>query len=96
MAATEIADVLVAVRELVARPENDFSWSSWGDREAALAEIDQLLDLLRVGRIPKRTLDVLFAPTGPIQEVSISSGWAQEFLEVADRYDRAIARTKSS
>jgi hypothetical protein len=34
---------------------------------------------------------VLFLPTGPIQEVSLSSGWAQEFLDLADRYDQAVA-----
>ena len=94
MNAAEIVEVLVAVRELVARPENDFSWSSWGDQGPALAELDELIDLVRRERIPRRTLDVLFAPTGPIQEVSISSGWGAEFLAIAERYDRAIEGKK--
>jgi hypothetical protein len=37
------------------------------------------------------TLDVLFLPTGPIQEVSLSSGWGDEFLQLAERYDAAVA-----
>jgi hypothetical protein len=37
-------------------------------------------------------LIVLFAPTGPIQEVSISSGWGNEFLDLAERFDRAVQR----
>jgi hypothetical protein len=31
----------------------------------------------------------LFAPTGPIQEVSLSSGWGDMFLELAKRMDAA-------
>ena len=35
---------------------------------------------------------VLFLPTGPIQEVSLSSGWGDEFVALADRFDRAVLR----
>jgi hypothetical protein len=31
----------------------------------------------------------LFLPTGPLQELAISSGWGAEFLRLADRYDCA-------
>jgi hypothetical protein len=41
---------------------------------------------------PPLDLRVLFAPTGPIQEVSLSSGWAWEFLATAERFDRAVER----
>ena len=80
--------VLLETRALLARPGNDFSWSSWRDQEAALAEIDELIAEVRRGGKPD-TLDVLFLPAGPIQEVSLSSGWAQEFLDLANRYDQA-------
>jgi hypothetical protein len=30
---------------------------------------------------------VLFAPTGPLQELSLSSGWADDFLKLASRFD---------
>jgi hypothetical protein len=83
--------VLLDARALLARPNNDFSWSAWKDREAALAELDGVIDEVRQGRLPRVTLNVLFGPTGPIQETSISSGWGDEFLEVAARYDQAVA-----
>ena len=35
-------------------------------------------------------LTVLFAPTGPIQEVSLRSGWAEEFLMLAEEFDAAL------
>jgi hypothetical protein len=94
MGSRDLADVLASARELLARQANDFSWSSWKDRESALREVDQVIEKVRRGHIPKMTLDVLFAPTGPIQELSISSGWGHEFLAVAEKYDGAIARIR--
>jgi hypothetical protein len=94
MGSTDLADVLASARELLARRTNDFSWSSWKDQQSALDELDRVIEKVRRGRIPKMTLDVLFAPTGPIQEVSVSSGWSQEFLAVAERYDGTVARIR--
>jgi len=37
-------------------------------------------------------MSVLFAPTGPIQEVSLSSGWGQGFLKLAEDFDAAVER----
>jgi hypothetical protein len=49
--------------------------------------------VLESGKLPPRgDLSVLFAPTGPIQEVSVSSGWGEAFLELAERFDRAAGR----
>jgi hypothetical protein len=31
----------------------------------------------------------MIAPTGPLEEVSVSSGWAQELLNMAMRFDAA-------
>jgi hypothetical protein len=90
------AEKLIAVfeeaRRLLAAAGNDFGWSSWRDRVEALEEIDQVLSGLRSGAPPDvLTLEVLFAPTGPIQEVSLSSGWGDEFVELAGRFDEAMA-----
>jgi hypothetical protein len=85
-----LIDVLDEARSLLAEPDNDFAWSSWKAAGAACREIDRLVSLLASGSLPPRgELSVLFAPTGPIQEVSISSGWGDEFLRLAQRFDRA-------
>jgi hypothetical protein len=85
-----LADVLRSVRELLSSPDNDFAWSSWTDRNAAVAEVESMLALLDGGELPDRLqVSVLFAVTGPLQEVSLSSGWADTFLKVAERFDRA-------
>jgi hypothetical protein len=86
----ELVAVLREARALLSIPGNDFAWSSWEDAGAALREVDRLIAALEAGSLPPRLeLSVLFAPTGPIQEVSLSSGWAEEFLALAARCDRA-------
>ena len=35
-------------------------------------------------------LDLLFAPTGPIQETSIDNGWGTRFLRISEVVDRFI------
>jgi hypothetical protein len=89
---TTLVSILEEARGLLAADGNDFSWSSWRDRDAALDEIDMILAELRSGIIPSTlTLNVLFAPTGPIQEVSLSSGWGDAFIQLANRFDDAMA-----
>ena len=90
--AAEPADKLLlllkATRELATLPTNDFSWSSWRDVAHASAEIDSLISQLEGGDIPDRLdIAVIYAPTGPLQELSLSSGWADTYLEVANRFD---------
>ena len=35
-------------------------------------------------------LQLLFAPTGALQETSLSSGWGEEFVALATRFDDAV------
>jgi hypothetical protein len=86
-----VTAVLGEVRVLLARPGNDFSWSSFQDTAAALAEFDDLTRRVRDDGAVPFALAVLFAPTGPIQEVALSSGWGDDFCTLADRFDAARA-----
>ncbi len=89
----ELVEVLREARALLALPGNDFAWSSWVDGQAALAELDRQIAAIERGQLPAELdLDVLFAPTGPMQEVSLSSGWAQDFLDVAAKFDIVAKR----
>jgi len=83
--------VLEETRVCLARPDNDFSWSSFGDAEAALEELDLFTAAVRQGGPIPLALTVLFAPTGPIQEVALSSGWGAEFLVLAERFDAKVS-----
>ena len=90
----DLIEVLTRTRQLLLLPGNDFIWSSWDNAESAVREIDQFIQLLNDGKLPPRIkLSVLFAPTGPIQEVSISSGWGKKFIVLAEQFDRAAEKT---
>ena len=83
--------VMLEARRLIALPENDFTWSSFIDQETALEEIDGFIDALEAGTANASWIGMLFLPTGPIQEVSLSSGWGEAFVALADRFDLAAA-----
>lgn len=88
----KLISVFEEARDLLADPGNNFDWSSWSGHEDALREVDGILYSLRRGALPERLfMEVLFAPTGLIQEVSISSGWGETFLSLAERFDEALA-----
>lgn len=92
-ALVELATTLREVSWWVAQPSNDFAWSSWEDVTEALAEMEAILIPIEAGQLPddiRHLLRVLFAPTGPLQELSLSSGWASQFLALADRVDRLL------
>ena len=88
-----LISIMQETRSLLAMQGNDFSWSSWLDQGQAVNEIDSILAEMENDSLPD--CRVLFAPTGPIQEVSLSSGWGDEFLELADRFDEAYETAKS-
>lgn len=87
-----LTNVLKASVELVSLDGNDFAWSSWQDRGAAVSELHGLLAKIENEIIPPHlTVSVLFAPTGPMQELSMSSGWADTFLRLATYFDAVEA-----
>lgn len=89
----ELVEVLRETRELLARPDNNFIWSHWNATADALREFDALVAQIESGDTSRRSdLELLFAPTGSIQEVSVSSGWGDEFLAVSERFDAVIKR----
>ena len=85
--------VLREARAFLALEDNDFSWSSWSDQNQAISEIESIIRELENGSVPD--IRLLFAPTGPIQEVSLSSGWGHKFIELAERFDKEYEIAKN-
>lgn len=83
--------MLREAQEFLAMPGNDFVWSSWEGPEQGLQELGTHIAGLEAGEPVRRIrLENLFAPTGPLQEVSTGSGWGQQFLGMAKRFDVAM------
>jgi hypothetical protein len=89
--------VLQETRAILALPDNDFGWSSWDSAEDALREMDGIIAELQSGSFTSAYwVKILFAPTGSIQEVGLSSGWGDQFCVLAARFDDALAKYLAS
>ena len=42
--------------------------------------------------VARQTLVMLFMPTGPLQELSIDSGWGEAFIDLSTRFDEIIRK----
>ena len=58
--------------------------------ELLLYEIDGHIRALLKGGGNRVGMNVLFLPTGPLQELSLDEGWGDEFCALADRFDVAV------
>jgi hypothetical protein len=88
-----LIDVLQEARAQLARRASDLVWSSWRRPDDAVRALDVAIAMLERDRVPPRGhLEVLFAPTGPIEQVSLSAGWGREFSDLAARFDAAMER----
>jgi hypothetical protein len=87
----EVIGILQEVKHFVELPDTDVAWSRYNSVEEAVEDIDQHIESLRRDDLSKiEELTLLFAPTGRLQEISIGSGWGEEFVYLSARFDRAI------
>jgi hypothetical protein len=87
----EVIGILQEVKHVLEVPGTDVAWSRYKSVEEAVGDIHQHIERLRAGDVSKiDDLTLLFAPTGSLQEISISSGWGEAFLYLAARFDRVI------
>ncbi len=86
-----LIEIFQKAKILLALPDNDYAWSSWENANDAILEVDEIVSKLQSGQLPDvLTMKIIFAPTGPMQEVSLSSGWAEPFLQLAEDFDAAL------
>ncbi|MDR1773682.1 MAG: hypothetical protein LBR30_02280 [Clostridioides sp.] len=91
-----IADIktILALYDL---PSSDFSWSEYDSKEDAVEEMQNILESVESGDYSVlRRLRTLLLPTGSIQEISIDSGWAQEYIIIGSRMEKLIDLIMSS
>lgn len=59
------------------------------------ADLETNLDELTKGNLDKLdTFKHHFLPTATFQEVSLSNGWGNEYIKLADKYDRLYEKFK--
>lgn len=83
-----LIQLLLEVRSLLDKPNTDVTWSRFKDVDEALEYLDLCIERLRLeNEFVLDDLKLLFAPTGSLQEISIHSGWGNEFIEISSRFD---------
>ena len=91
-----LLDVLQDAKVLISRPWNDFVWSEWDSASTALAEIQGIEEQITNNDFSRLShLELIFAPTGAMQELSMASGWADDFLSLVNRFDKAVRQKES-
>lgn len=88
-----ISEVVAEVVALVETRPQDLGWTQWDDQPTMVADLHDHIRRLRTDDASRvDELRVVFAPTGSLQEASISSGWAETYLVLAARFDAAVDR----
>lgn len=86
-----LIEILSEVKGLVNSPDTDISWSGYDSITDLLSDIDSFIEKARRHDASfTKDLKMLFAPTGPLQEISISSGWGHEFIELSLTIDKLL------
>jgi hypothetical protein len=66
-------------------------YTKWNDSAAAISELETLYNKIERNEYSALIeLKILFAPTGSLQDLSIDNGWADEFLVLAEQFDKLI------
>lgn len=79
-----VADLLVQLRS---RPQ-DTAWPSFDDESSLIGEVERLALLVEEDEpSAAEGMWLLFAPTGALQETALSSGWHDEYMALAQRFD---------
>jgi hypothetical protein len=85
----EIIQILDKIIGKLSKPDCNVLWSHYDSQVEALTDIKDHIERLKKNDFSKiEDLKLLFAPTGSLQEISISSGWGNEFLVLATQFDK--------
>ena len=84
-----IGQIVEEVVRLLRLPDVDVAWSTYDDPDEAIGELEALAAGVARGEAAAlERLRFLFLPTADLQEISISSGWGEHYLELAARFDK--------
>jgi hypothetical protein len=91
--------VLITIVKKVKEKFKDGSntvWTCYTDAREARNELDAFISLLNSGGYQcLDKLSICFAPTGIFQEHSLSNGWSEDYLKLADEFDCLYSKIKS-
>ncbi len=93
---TRLIEMLKQIKSRTGK-DADTSWSSYDDPQELRDELDEYISQLTDGNEEVvDTLNLLFAPTSTFQELSIANNWSDEYLTMAEEFDKIYEKIKKS
>lgn len=87
----DIIKVLEEVKKIIQKYEIDLSWSTYRHEKDLVDDLDTYISQLRNNDYSCiKNIKYLFAPTGDLQEISLSSGFSEEYLQLSNVIDKNI------
>ena len=81
------------LKNLLSLPTTDVIWSSYNSADETIKDLEDIEKGLREsGKNAVDRLCFLLAPTGDLQEISINSGWGNEFLDIAAALEKSVGK----
>ena len=91
----EIIRLLKIIKKYVSIKDSDVTMSTFNTSEEVIKTVDTHITRLSESNISKiNELIVLFLPTSDFQEISISNGWGEEYIEIAKKFDSLVQLVK--
>jgi hypothetical protein len=89
----KITSLIKEIIEIIQLPSTNTDFSEWDTPLDAVNHFNRILKELesdggKTTAIAK--LKIIFAPTGSLQDLAISSGWGNEYLDLAEKFDHLI------
>lgn len=84
----KLLSILSMTKEFLIRSKNE----GWQDKQPSeiVQEVSNIISyLLDSGdNYLSELTSILYAPTGPIQEIALSNGWGEAYMLLAEEYDK--------
>ncbi|MCJ7649999.1 MAG: hypothetical protein MUP85_15415 [Candidatus Lokiarchaeota archaeon] len=92
-----VINVLKKTKAIIKNTTTDVAWSRFENEEGVIEALDDHMEKL-ISHDFSAIWDLIlfFAPTGSLQEISISSGWGDDYLTLASECDTAINELKQN
>lgn len=91
----KLIEILNAIKGTV-KPDSNLLWTHYNDPQEIILELEKVINELRNGDFKTiEKLKVDFLPTCTFQELAISNGWGDYYLELADKFDEVYKKLKT-
>jgi len=84
-------DLISLIEEIIVilkSPYTDTTWTHWDTPAEALINFSQILEKLKNNdKTVLKELEIIFLPTGSLQDLSISSGWGDKYIDLSKKFD---------